>query len=122
MAVGGGRLRPAKTPLTEYQAVESSCLAPLAAHLHALWSVIVGLIAFQPTILPVLLRWAFKQLSLHVDLAQFRQTSAQLQKGLHAFQNAHMGEANFFDELEFRMFRKGRDCLGHSEHSAYDVV
>ncbi len=44
-----------------------------------------------------------KQFGLHVNLAQLRQTAAQLQERLHSVEDAHVGEANFFDELELRV-------------------
>lgn len=42
-----------------------------------------------------------EELWLHVNLAQLRNTPAELQQRLHAVQNAHMREADFLDELEF---------------------
>ncbi len=66
--------------------------------------------------------WGLKQGWIHIDPAQLSQTSAQLKEALDSLQYAHMGEANFFDELEFGVLRECGDSFGHSEHSAYDVV
>lgn len=44
-----------------------------------------------------------EELWLHVNLTQLRNTPAELQQSLHAVQNAHVREANFLDELEFRV-------------------
>jgi len=41
---------------------------------------------------------------------------------LHAFEDAHVGEADFLDELQFGMLAQGIDCLGDLEHGADDVV
>lgn len=41
---------------------------------------------------------------------------------MHAFQDAHVGEANLTDELELRMLAEGWDRLRDLEHTADDVV
>lgn len=64
----------------------------------------------------------FELLGLHVNFTQLGETATQLEECLNAFQDAHVGESDFLDELEFRMFRQCGDGFGHSEHGADDVV
>lgn len=64
----------------------------------------------------------FEELGFHVDLAEFRDASAQLQQGLHAVENAHVCEPNLSDKFQLRMLREGRNGLRDSEHSANNVV
>lgn len=63
-----------------------------------------------------------KKLGFHVDLAEFCNTATKLKERLYSIQNAHMCKANFFDEFQFRVFRKCRDCFGYSEHGTDDIM
>lgn len=45
-----------------------------------------------------------EELGLHVQLAELGYAACELEIGLHSFQDPHVGEADFFDELEFGVF------------------
>jgi hypothetical protein len=59
---------------------------------------------------------------LHIDLAELRDATAQLEECLHSLQNAHVCKSDLLDELKFRMFRQRGNGLGDTEHGAYNVV
>lgn len=52
--------------------------------------------------------------------AQPRHTPHQLQLGIQPFRDAHMGEPDFPDELQFLRFRHVHSA-GHAEQRLYDV-
>lgn len=66
--------------------------------------------------------WRLEKLWFHVNLAEFGNAATQLKQRLHPVQDAHMREANLFDEFQLGVFRERRDRFGHSEHSANDIV
>lgn len=66
--------------------------------------------------------WLNKQLRLHVELTKLRNASGKLQVCLDPFQDPHVRESDLLDELQFSVFRQGRDGLGHFEHGRDDVV
>jgi hypothetical protein len=66
--------------------------------------------------------WSLKQFGFHIDFAELCDTATQLEKCLDALQYPHMGESNFLDKLELRVFRQNWNAFGHFEHSADDIV
>lgn len=63
-----------------------------------------------------------EQLRLHVNLAEFRDTTTQLQQRLHSIQDTHVRESNLLDEFQLRMLRERGNSLCHPEHSADDIM
>lgn len=63
-----------------------------------------------------------EQLRLHVNLAEFRDTSTQLQERLHSIQDTHVGESNLLDKLQLGMLRERGNSLCHPEHGADDIM
>jgi hypothetical protein len=80
-----------------------------------------------------------EQLWLHVDLAKASDAAGELEKGLDAFEDAHVCEADFLrmmlamkrmdrmykthlDKFQLRVLAQCVDGLGDPEHGADDVV
>lgn len=63
-----------------------------------------------------------EQLGLHVNLAEFRDTTTELQQRLHSIQDTHVRKSNLLDELQLGMLRERGNGLGNPEHGANDVV
>lgn len=58
----------------------------------------------------------------HVDLAKLCDATAQLEKTLDAFQDAHVRKSDLFNKLQFGVLRQCGNGLGDSKHGADNVV
>lgn len=68
------------------------------------------------------LLWKHEKARLHVDSAELCNTARELEVCLHTFEDSHVGEADFSDELEFGVLGENGNGLCDFEHGADDVV